>query len=116
MRVLLLVLPLMSGVVAVAGGAFAQAGTGGTQDGPAASGMVYPIRPRDEPAVSQPVPNVYRSYPPQQHIPRLRRIYPTHPKSNSAEVVQLFGKLRSEFLVGGVGGGTSPFFDMQAWK
>ena len=34
--------------------AFAQAGTGGTQDGPAASGMIYPVRPRVGPAVNKP--------------------------------------------------------------
>jgi hypothetical protein len=57
--------------------AMAQAATGGTRD-TAAPTMVFPIRPRDEPATSRPVPNVYQQNRYQQYPPgnvRLRRIY-----------------------------------------
>ena len=62
--------------------AVAQAATGGTRD-TAAPPMVVPIRPRNEPAGSTAVPNVYRSYPPAYHSPniRLRRIHPVNPNS-----------------------------------
>jgi len=70
---------------AVADEAFAQAGTGGTQDGPAASGMIYPVRPRVGPAVSKPTTNVYRTYPPQQSNIRLRRTRPVPSTSARAK-------------------------------
>jgi hypothetical protein len=80
MRVLLLLIFFVTiGVLSVQGEAHAQAGTGGTNDGPAASGMVYPMRPRVGPAVSQPVPNAYQWYPPQQPQIRLRRVRPVSP-------------------------------------
>lgn len=49
------------------------AGTGGTKDASPAPAMVFPIRPRDEPAGTTAVPNVPR---PQQRVIRLRRAYP----------------------------------------
>jgi hypothetical protein len=50
----------------------AQAATGGTKD-TAPPPMVVPIRPRDEPATSRPVPNVYQQ---SSRTIRLRRIRP----------------------------------------
>jgi hypothetical protein len=53
-----------------------QAGTGGTRDASAAPTMVFPIRPRNEPATSPPVVNPGPAYPPPNI--RLRRAYPIH--------------------------------------
>ena len=53
------------------------AGTGGTRDFGAAPQMVFPIRPRNEPAPSTAVPTVQpnNTYPP---VVRLRRAYPVY--------------------------------------
>lgn len=77
MRVALFVVTVSFCIAPITDQALAQAGTGGINDGPAAPSMVIPVRPRDEPPTSRPVPNVYRYYrsPP---VARLRRTYPTY--------------------------------------
>lgn len=69
-------------VVSSESAATAQAATGGTND-TASPSMVVPIRPRNEPAGTTAVPNVYRSYPRAYQTPniRLRRIHPIRPDS-----------------------------------
>lgn len=82
MRQSILFLTIVFCAVAWSEALMAQAATGGTRD-TAAPSMVVPIRPRDEPAGTTAVPNVYRSYPPGYQSPniRLRRLRPVHPSS-----------------------------------
>jgi hypothetical protein len=91
MRALVLFLAVIPCVASLSDTAIAQsAGTGGTRDFVTSPQMVFPIRPRNEPGVSTPVPtippyypysynpyNSYNSYPyPYSPVVRLRRAYP----------------------------------------
>lgn len=60
-------------LVCLSGSALAQgAATGGTKDTAPAPTMVFPVRPRDEPARPTAVPNIPHR---QQRVYRLRRHY-----------------------------------------
>jgi hypothetical protein len=93
MRALVLFLAVIPCVAGLFDTAIAQsAGTGGTRDFVTSPQMVFPIRPRNEPGVSTPVPTVqpyypysynpynsYNSYPyPYSPVVRLRRAYPVY--------------------------------------
>jgi hypothetical protein len=63
MRALVLLLAVIPCVASLADTAVAQsAGTGGTRQYTTSPQMVYPIRPRNGPAVSTPVPNAQAYY------------------------------------------------------
>ena len=76
MRALVLILAVIPCIASLSETAMAQsAGTGGTRDFGTTPQMVFPIRPRDEPGISTPVPTVQPYYP-YSPVVRLRRNYP----------------------------------------